>query len=80
MITHSLKGGRYIDICGSSTDYFILAGTGCIEVGVPAVVLKRWLGHTNILVTLDTYADVFDRLNFDSTRKFDELMERISQE
>ena len=28
----------------------------------------------------DSYADVFDRLNFDSTRKFDELMDRISQE
>ncbi len=33
--------------------------TRCIESGVEAVVLKNWMGHTNIHVTLDTYADVF---------------------
>ena len=31
--------------------------------GVKPVVLKNWLGHTNIHVTLDTYADVFEGLN-----------------
>ena len=33
-----------------------------IEKGVKPVVLKNWLGHTNIHVTLDTYADVFESL------------------
>lgn len=37
--------------------------TRCIEAGVKPVVLKNWLGHTNIHVTLDTYADVFEGLN-----------------
>ena len=37
--------------------------TRCIEAGVKPVVLKNWLGHTNIHVTLDTYADVYGSLN-----------------
>jgi integrase len=52
--------------------------TRCIEAGVPAVVLKKWLGHTNIHITLDTYADVFDRMHFEATDKFDDLMARMS--
>ena len=46
--------------------------TRCIEAGVPAVVLKTWLGHTDIHVTLDTYADVFSRMNNDAMRKFED--------
>ena len=37
--------------------------TRCIEAGVKPVVLKNWLGHTNIHVTLDTYADIYGSLN-----------------
>ena len=37
--------------------------TRCIEAGVSPLVLKNWLGHTNIHITLDTYADVFARMN-----------------
>lgn len=37
--------------------------TRCIEAGVKPVVLKNWLGHTNIHITLDTYADVYGSLN-----------------
>lgn len=48
--------------------------TRCIEAGIQPIVLKTWLGHTNIHITLDTYADVFNRMNFDATEKFDELM------
>ena len=40
--------------------------------GVPAVVLKTWMGHTNIHITLDTYADVFSRMNNDSMKKFED--------
>ena len=49
--------------------------TRCIEAGVPALVLKKWLGHTNIHITLDTYADVFDRMNFRAINKFEVLRE-----
>ncbi|WP_369695127.1 hypothetical protein [Phocaeicola plebeius] len=26
-------------------------------------MLKKWMGHTNIHITLDTYSDVFDSMN-----------------
>jgi len=45
--------------------------TRCIESGVPAVVLKTWLGHTDIHVTLDTYTDVFKSMDNDAINKFD---------
>lgn len=45
--------------------------TRCIEANVPAIVLKKWLGHTDIHITLDTYADVFDSMYNDSITKFD---------
>lgn len=51
--------------------------TRCIEAGIQPVVLKKWLGHASIKITLDTYADVFDRMNTDSMEKFDKLMESI---
>lgn len=37
--------------------------TRCIEAGVDAFVLKDWLGHKDISVTLNTYCDVFAQLN-----------------
>ena len=46
--------------------------TRCIEAGVPAVVLKTWMGHTDIHITLDTYADVFNRMNNDAMKKFED--------
>lgn len=49
--------------------------TRCIESGVPPVVLKTWLGHTNIHITLDTYADVFNRMNFAATEKLDSYLQ-----
>ena len=51
--------------------------TRCIEAGVPAVVLKKWLGHTDINITLDTYADVFERLNHTSVERFELMMDEI---
>lgn len=35
--------------------------TRCIEKGVPAEVLKQWLGHYDIKVTINTYVDVFNK-------------------
>ncbi len=51
--------------------------TRCIESGVPAVVLKTWLGHTDIHMTLDTYTDVFKRMDNEAIDKFDELLDTI---
>lgn len=48
--------------------------TRCIEAGVEAVVLKNWMGHTNIHVTLDTYADVFASMHNSSINTFTEYM------
>ena len=45
--------------------------TRCIEAGVPAVVLKKWLGHSDIHVTMDIYADVYDRMHHDAIEKLD---------
>ena len=65
-----------INISGSHTLRHTFA-TRCIESGVPAVVLKKWLGHTDIHVTLDTYADVFDRMNNGAIDKLDRYMEKL---
>lgn len=54
--------------------------TRCIEAGVPAVVLKTWLGHTDIHVTLDTYADVFERMNNNAVNKLDEHLSKLLPE
>jgi integrase len=48
--------------------------TRCIEAGVQPVVLKTWLGHTNIHITLDTYADVFDKLNHSAINVFESYL------
>lgn len=52
--------------------------TRCIEAGIQPVVLKTWLGHTDIHVTLDTYADVFDKLNNSSLSMLDEHMKQVN--
>lgn len=51
--------------------------TRCIEAGVPAVVLKEWLGHTDIHTTLDTYADVFSRMNNDAMKRFEDYTKSL---
>lgn len=48
--------------------------TRCIESGIPPVVLKTWLGHKDIHVTLDTYTDVFKSMDNDAVKKFDEYI------
>ena len=49
--------------------------TRCIEAGVKPVVLKNWLGHTNIHITLDTYADVYGSLNSASMEQLEKYLE-----
>ena len=52
--------------------------TRCIEANIPAVVLKNWLGHTDIHVTLDTYADVFSNMHNESIAKLDNYINAIA--
>ena len=42
-----------------------------LTAGIPAGVLKEWMGHTNIHITLDTYADVFNRMNNEAIKMFE---------
>jgi len=51
--------------------------TRCIESGIPAVVLKNWLGHTNIHITLDTYTDVFSGMNNVAVDNLDKYLDKI---
>ena len=51
--------------------------TRCIESGVQPVVLKKWMGHTDIHVTLDTYADVFDRMNNNAVDQLEQYLKDL---
>ena len=51
--------------------------TRCIESGIPAVVLKNWLGHSNIHITLDIYTDVFTAMNNKAVDNLDEYLEAL---
>lgn len=53
--------------------------TRCIEADVPAVVLKTWLGHTDIHITLDTYADVFNSMHNDSITKLGDYINKLEK-
>ena len=52
--------------------------TRCIEAGISPLVLKTWLGHTDIHITLDTYSDVFSRMNAKSISLLDQHLETIN--
>ena len=50
--------------------------TRAIESGVDAVVLKKWMGHKNIHVTLDTYTDVFASLHNTAITAMDDYLKK----
>lgn len=50
--------------------------TRSIEAGVPAVVLKKLLGHADITTTLNTYVDVFEKMEKDNIVRIEEYMEK----
>lgn len=52
--------------------------TRCIEAGIPPIVLKNWMGHTDIHITMDTYADVFNRMNNDAMKKFEDYSSKLA--
>ena len=51
--------------------------TRCIESGIPPVVLKNWLGHTDIHITLDTYTDVFKAMDNNAVSTFDQYIDMM---
>lgn len=51
--------------------------TRCIESGIPPVVLKNWLGHTNIHITMDTYTDVFNGMNNNAVQNLDKYLDTL---
>ena len=51
--------------------------TRCIESGMPPKVLQHLMGHSDIKVTLDTYADVFDNFQSISVEKSDSYLNQV---
>ena len=54
--------------------------TRSIEAGVPATVLAKWLGHTDVSITLNTYTDVFNKLQSDNIEKYEKYMDMLTEE
>ena len=48
--------------------------TRCIESGMPAKVLQKILGHTDINITLNTYCSVFEKYRNEHLAVADEYM------
>ncbi len=44
--------------------------TRCIESGVPAHVLQKILGHSNVSITIDTYTSIFDKYKKEEFDKY----------
>ena len=48
--------------------------TRCIESGMPAKVLQKLLGHTDINITLNVYCSVFEKFKNEHLAIADEYM------
>lgn len=44
--------------------------TRCIEAGIPAEVIMKWMGHSDISITINTYCDVFMKMHNDAINLF----------
>lgn len=51
--------------------------TRCIESGMQPNTLKKLLGHEDIETTLNTYCDVFERLQNDNVRQYEQYMQSL---
>lgn len=51
--------------------------TRCIESGMQPNTLKKLLGHEDIQTTLNTYCDVFERLQNDNVRRYENYMANL---
>lgn len=50
--------------------------TRCIEAGMPAKVLQKLLGHTDIKITMNTYCDVFNAFESDYISQVSEYLKK----
>ena len=44
--------------------------TRCIEAGMPAHVLQKLLGHSDVSITINTYTSIFDKYKKDEFEKY----------
>lgn len=51
--------------------------TRCIESGMQPNTLKKLLGHEDIQTTLNTYCDVFERLQNDNVKQYENYMTNL---
>jgi len=51
--------------------------TRAFEAGIDPVVVQKWLGHTDIRITLNTYTDVFDAMHEDNVKKMDKYSKEV---
>ncbi len=51
--------------------------TRCVEARVDYNVLKTWLGHTDIHVTMDTYTDVYANFSKNSAESYEKYLASI---
>ncbi len=51
--------------------------TRCIKAGMSAKVLQKFLGHADIQTTLNTYCDVFEEHEKDSSDKAFEYLKNL---
>ena len=43
--------------------------TRCIESNIPVHIISKWVGHKSVNITLDTYTDVFAKMNKNAIEK-----------
>ncbi|MBR3882693.1 MAG: tyrosine-type recombinase/integrase [Clostridia bacterium] len=50
--------------------------TRSIEAGMPAVVLQKLMGHSDVKITLNTYTSIFNDFKLDEINKVNAYYER----
>lgn len=71
------KNSKIIEITPSSHVLRHTFATRCIESGMPAIVLAKFLGHTDVSITLNTYTSIFDKFKIEHFDKATEYMKEI---
>ena len=81
MVTSEMKrlcsNSEVIKITPSSHILRHTFATRCIESGMPAVVLAKFLGHTDVSITLNAYTSVFDKFKIEHFQKATDYMKEL---
>lgn len=48
-----------------------------LQAGIPAKTIQKWLGHTSVVVTLDTYSHLVPEMQVEAMKKVNNLANRI---